>query len=106
MRLNAREHRARAAPTTSTLATIDHRATSLGPRCAIATSTATIRAPVDHPTIEEFLAQMPTNTKIVLTMAVVSLATTLTVLRCATHNAQIAAPPGGLLWWPRRQKAA
>ena len=51
MRLNAREHRARAAPTTSTLATIDHRATSLGPRCAIATSTATIRVPVDHPTI-------------------------------------------------------
>jgi len=26
-------------------------ATSLGPRCAIATSTATIRVPVDHPTI-------------------------------------------------------
>ena len=51
MRLNAREHRARAAPTTSTLATIDHRATSLGPRCAIATSTATIRVPVDRPTI-------------------------------------------------------
>jgi hypothetical protein len=29
----------------------DHPATSLGPPCAIATSTATIRVPVDHPTI-------------------------------------------------------
>src|SRR5262249_45498639 len=50
VRLNAREHRARAAPTTSTLATIDHRATSLGPRCAIATSTATSAHPptIDH----------------------------------------------------------
>jgi len=49
------------------LATIDHPATSLGPRCAIATSTATIRArrpsdhrpsrtfPVDHRTIDHRL---------------------------------------------------
>src|SRR5215468_11161860 len=34
------------------LATIDYPAMSPGPRCAIATSTATIRAPVDHPTID------------------------------------------------------
>ena len=33
------------------LATLDHPATSLGARCAIATSTATIRVSVDHPTI-------------------------------------------------------
>ena len=32
--------------------TIDHPATSFGPRCAIATPTATIRVPVDHPTID------------------------------------------------------
>jgi hypothetical protein len=35
-----------------TLQPSNHPATSLGLRCAIATSTATIRVPVDHPTID------------------------------------------------------